>query len=100
MLDIVHHIPEETVRPLLDQLAKCLPPGARLVVKDVDAAPAWKRWFTLALDKVMDPRAPVRYWPAAELGRLLEAVGFRVYRHLMVDVLPYPHVLYVGRRRP
>jgi 2-polyprenyl-3-methyl-5-hydroxy-6-metoxy-1,4-benzoquinol methylase len=100
MLDIVHHIPEETVRPLLDQLAKCLPPGARLVVKDVDAAPAWKRWFTLALDKVMDPRAPVRYWPAAELGRLLEAVGFRVYRHLMVDVLPYPHVLYICERLP
>ena len=28
MLDIVHHIPSETVRPLLEQLAKALPTGA------------------------------------------------------------------------
>ena len=100
MLDIVHHVPEDTVRPLLEQVAKCLPAGGRLVIKDVDSAPAWKRWFTFALDKVMDPKAPVRYWPAEELGALLESVGFRVYRHLMVDVLPYPHVLYTCERLP
>jgi ABC-type sugar transport system ATPase subunit len=46
----------------------------------------------------MDPRTPVRYWGAEELQALLEDVGFEVHRHLMVDVLPYPHVLYVGRR--
>jgi 2-polyprenyl-6-hydroxyphenyl methylase/3-demethylubiquinone-9 3-methyltransferase len=100
MLDIVHHVPQDTVRPLLEQVAKCLPAGGRLVIKDVDSAPAWKRWFTFALDKVMDPKAPVRYWPAEELGALLESVGFRVYRHLMVDVLPYPHVLYTCERLP
>src|SRR5262249_14770091 len=62
MLDIVHHIGEEAVRPLLEQVGKCLPAGGRLVIKDVDRAPAWKRWFTLALDKVMDPRTAGRYW--------------------------------------
>jgi 2-polyprenyl-6-hydroxyphenyl methylase/3-demethylubiquinone-9 3-methyltransferase len=100
MLDIVHHIPPETVRPLFEQVAKCLPPGGRLLVKDVDAQPAWKRWFTHALDRLMDPRAPVRYWAADELQGLLEEVGFTVYRHLMVDVLPYPHVLYICEHRP
>jgi SAM-dependent methyltransferase len=99
MLDIVHHIPREAVRPLLEQLATILPPGRRLVIKDVDRRPAYKRWFTHALDKVMDPGTPVRYWDAAELQALLEQVGFAVYRHLMVDVLPYPHVLYVCERR-
>ena len=48
----------------------------------------------------MDPRSPVRYWAAEELTPVLEAAGFRVYRHLMVDVLPYPHILYVCERRP
>ena len=100
MLDIVHHIPEEAVRPLLEQVAKTLPEGGRLLVKDVDRQPAYKRWFTHALDRVMDPRTPVRYWGAEELQALLEDVGFEVHRHLMVDVLPYPHVLYIGRRRP
>ena len=100
MLDIVHHIPGEAVRPLLEQVAKTLPEGGRLLVKDVDRQPAYKRWFTHALDRVMDPRTPVNYWSADELQALLEDVGFEVHRHLMVDVLPYPHVLYIGQRRP
>ena len=48
----------------------------------------------------MDPRTPVRYWPADALQALLERVGFGVSRHLMVDILPYPHVLYVCTRLP
>lgn len=100
MLDIVHHVPEDAVRPLLEQLAKVLPPGGRLLIKDVDSHPAWKRLFTHALDKVMDPATPVRYWPAEDLQALAEEVGFRVHRHLMVNVLPYPHVLYICERRP
>jgi SAM-dependent methyltransferase len=99
MLDIVHHIPPQAVRPLVEHVARTLPAGGRLLVKDVDRHPAYKRWFTLALDKVMDPAAPVRYWGTAELQNLLEEVGFDVHRHLMVDVLPYPHVLYIARRR-
>ena len=76
-----------------------LPAGGRLLVKDVDRQPAYKRWFTHALDRVMDPSTPVRYWGTEELQALLEDVGFDVHRHLMVDVLPYPHVLYIARRR-
>ena len=43
----------------------------------------------------MDPRTPVRYWSAEELTAALERARFGVRRHLMVDVLPYPHVLYI-----
>ena len=100
MLDIVHHIPEETVRPLLEQVAKTLPAGGLLIIKDVDNLPTYKRWFTHVLDKVMDPRTPVRYWGGEELQALLENVGFKVRRHLMVDILPYPHILYVCERLP
>jgi cyclopropane fatty-acyl-phospholipid synthase-like methyltransferase len=100
MLDIVHHIPEEAVRPLLERVAKILPAGGRLLIKDVDRRPAYKRWFTHALDKVMDPGTPVRYWDAEALTRLLGEVGFSVHRHLMVDFLPYPHILYICERRP
>jgi 2-polyprenyl-3-methyl-5-hydroxy-6-metoxy-1,4-benzoquinol methylase len=100
MLDIVHHIPVEAVRPLLEQVAKVLPPEGMLVIKDVDRTPAYKRWFTLALDKIMDPTTPVHYWEAGELAALLSDIGFGVRRHLMVDILPYPHVLYICRREP
>ena len=96
MLDIVHHVEPGAVRPLLRQLRRCLPRGGVLVVKDVDTHPAPKRWFTWLLDRAMAPRAPVHYWSAEALTAELEASGFRVRRHLMVDLLPYPHVLYVG----
>jgi 2-polyprenyl-3-methyl-5-hydroxy-6-metoxy-1,4-benzoquinol methylase len=95
MLDIVHHMPPPAVRPLLGRLHRCLRPGGHLLVKDVDTHPAPKRWFTWLLDRVMAPATPVHYWPADVLAGVLERTGFRVRRHLMVDVLPYPHVLYV-----
>ncbi len=99
MLDIVHHIPPETVAPLLRRLWRCLPPGGTLLVKDVDTRPAPKRWFTWALDTLMAPQTPVRYWSAEELTAALEAAGFTVRRHAMLDFLPYPHVLYICTRR-
>jgi 2-polyprenyl-3-methyl-5-hydroxy-6-metoxy-1,4-benzoquinol methylase len=98
MLDIIHHIPAASVAPLIRRLADVLPPTGRLVIKDVDRRPAYKRWFTHALDKLMDRKARMSYWSAEDLQRLLVESGFRVYRHLMVDFLPYPHVIYVCER--
>ena len=100
MLDIVHHVAPAAVPPLLGQLRRCLAPGGVLLVKDVDTRPAPKRWFTWALDRLMAPRTPVRYWSADELTAALERAGFGVRRHLMVDVLPYPHILYICEARP
>ena len=99
MLDIVHHVPPASVPPLLRALRRSLPTGGRLLVKDVDTRPAYKRWFTWWLDRAMAPTTPVHYWSAEALTRALEEAGFEVHRHLMVDLLPYPHVLYVCEAR-
>jgi cyclopropane fatty-acyl-phospholipid synthase-like methyltransferase len=99
MLDIVHHVPAPSVPPLLRALRQSLPAGGRLLVKDVDTRPAPKRWFTWLLDRAMAPTTPVHYWSAEALTRALTEAGFGVYRHLMVDLLPYPHVLYVCEAR-
>jgi 2-polyprenyl-3-methyl-5-hydroxy-6-metoxy-1,4-benzoquinol methylase len=98
MLDIVHHVPEVSVEPMLRRLHARLSPGGRLLIKDVDTRPLFKRWFTWALDRLMDPGTPVRYWRSDALQAVLEQVGFEVHRHLMVDILPYPHVLYICAR--
>ena len=98
MLDIVHHIEPEAVRPLLAELHAALSPGGCLVVKDVDSRPAYKRWFTHALDLLVSPKSPPHYWSAEALQAALENVGFQVFRHAMVDLLPYPHVLYICRK--
>ena len=98
MLDIVHHVEPPAVRPLLGELHAALAPGACLLVKDVDTRPAYKRWFTHALDLLVSPGSPPHYWAAETLQAALEEAGFRVFRHSMVDFLPYPHVLYVCRK--
>jgi len=99
MLDIVHHVPPASVPPLLRALRRALTPGGRLLVKDVDTRPAPKRWFTWLLDRAMAPATPVHYWSASDLTQALDDAGFVVRRHLMVDLLPYPHVLYVCEAR-
>jgi SAM-dependent methyltransferase len=98
MLDIVHHVEPATVRPLLAEIYATLAPGGCLIVKDVDRWPAYKRWFTHALDLLVDRGSPPHYWAAEVLQGFLEEAGFRVFRHSMVDFLPYPHVLYVCRK--
>lgn len=99
LLDIVHHVPEETVPPMLAELHRALAPGAHLLVKDLDTSPAWQRLFAHGLDLAMSPTSPVRYWPTDELSALLARTGFDVKQHAMVDYLPYPHVLYVCTRQ-
>jgi 2-polyprenyl-3-methyl-5-hydroxy-6-metoxy-1,4-benzoquinol methylase len=98
MMDIVHHIPPGTVPGLLTSLYQHITPGGVLLIKDVNHFPFWKRWFTWWLDKLMDPKTPVHYWPVDDLRGLLVQTGFTVHVHQMLDILPYPHVLYICRR--
>jgi len=99
MLDIVHHISPETVRPLVRKIHALLHPGSRLIIKDVKTEPAYKRWFTFLLDKLMDPQAHLNYWKEQDMTDLLIAAGFEVFRHAMVDILPYPHILYICQKK-
>jgi 2-polyprenyl-3-methyl-5-hydroxy-6-metoxy-1,4-benzoquinol methylase len=100
MLDIIHHIDRASAGRLLDELHDALVPGGLLIVKDVTTTPSYKRWFTWLLDKGMDMRAPVDYWPKDELEARLRQSGFVVHSHAMLDVLPYPHQLYLCRKGP
>jgi 2-polyprenyl-3-methyl-5-hydroxy-6-metoxy-1,4-benzoquinol methylase len=95
ILDVIHHMPKAAVRPLLEAFHETLVPGGRLIVKEVDTRPAYKRLFTHFLDLLMDSQNPPHYWPSEGIRGLLAEVGFRVYQHAMIDYLPYPHMLYV-----
>ena len=99
ILDVIHHMPPAAVPGLIAAFHQSLAPDGILLVKEVDTRPAYKRLFTHALDLLMDPKHPPRYWAAAELRELLERSGFRVRQHALIDYLPYPHVLYVCEKR-
>ena len=94
-LDLMHHMPPDAVPRLVDELHQTLEPGGRLIIKEVDTKPAFKRIFTHALDLLMDRKHPPHYRSSVDMRGLLTAAGFRVYQHAMLDILPYPHVLYI-----
>lgn len=100
MLDLVHHLPEAEVPSFLEKTRELLNPDGLLLLKDVADRPRYKMLFTLALDRLMVGREPIRYWPPADLTRVLEDLGFSVKAHRMTDFLPYPHILYVARLTP
>jgi 2-polyprenyl-3-methyl-5-hydroxy-6-metoxy-1,4-benzoquinol methylase len=100
MLDIVHHLARPDAVRLLAEVSAKLVDRGRLLIKDVSDRPWWKMAFTLILDKAMTIRAPVDYWSPTELTDQLRKFGLTVYRHEMVDLLPYPHVLYVSIKAP
>jgi 2-polyprenyl-3-methyl-5-hydroxy-6-metoxy-1,4-benzoquinol methylase len=97
MLDVIHHLPAAMVPEFLARLRSFLAPGGILVIKEVADRPLFKMLFTLALDRLMVGMEPIRYWPPDELRGLLQKLGFEIRRHRMTDILPYPHILYVGR---
>jgi 2-polyprenyl-3-methyl-5-hydroxy-6-metoxy-1,4-benzoquinol methylase len=98
MLDIVHHIPHDSAVALIEACHRQLRPGGVLIIKDVDTRPRYKMAFTWLLDVVMTKGERPGYWSRAELLGVLRDAGFDVVSYAMVDLLPYPHQLYVGTK--
>jgi 2-polyprenyl-3-methyl-5-hydroxy-6-metoxy-1,4-benzoquinol methylase len=98
LLDIVHHMPREKVKEFLRKTTSLLRDDGILIIKDVADRPRYKMWFTLLLDRLLVGWDPIYYWPPHDLSAMLEQLGLDVVRHRMTDFLPYPHILYIGRR--
>lgn len=95
VLDLLHHLPRASARGLLTRVHDRLRPGGVLVVKEVATRPRYKMAFTWLLDVLMTRGDRPLYWAAPDLAQELRDAGFTVFHYAMVDVLPYPHVLYV-----
>lgn len=98
VLDLLHHVPEETALRLLASFHRILQDDGILIIKDITAKPWLKMAFTWLLDKLMDFRAPLRYYSKDEMTLLIEAQGFDVKVHRLIDILPYPHIMYICRK--
>ena len=98
MLDLLHHIPAGVVPKLIGQIYDTLSEKGTVAIKEVMSQPWWKMAFTWILDKAMDPRASVNYYSKEQMIEMLEAHGFDVKCHQLLDILPYPHILYICRK--
>ena len=98
-LDLLHHLPKSEVPRIIEACHRILAKDGVWLVKDVDSSPFWKVWFTWLLDKLMDYKTPVHYWPREKLKSILTEAGFDAKIHSMNDLLPYPHVFYICRKK-
>jgi ubiquinone/menaquinone biosynthesis C-methylase UbiE len=98
MLDLIHHIPKSSAMELIAEISGNLATDGRLIVKDIEPTPYYKMAFTWLLDKLMDFRASVNYWSVEEMKTMLAGAGFGVFKHSLLDYLPYPHVIYIAQK--
>ena len=100
VLDVMHHLPKDDQRRVLERLRDVLVPGGMLIVKDITTEPAFGLLFTEALDRLMVGwREPLAYRHHHEWGEMLGELGFKVRMVRVPDVLPYPHVVIAATRR-
>jgi len=100
MLDVMHHVPADAQRAVLERLYDELSPGGVLLMKDITTEPHHQLLFTEALDRLMvGMKEPLAYRHHRAWGELLTEIGFRVRIVRVPDVLPYPHVVISAMKR-
>lgn len=99
MLDLFHHLHPNVGQRILTCFYDSLRENGALIIKDVTATPWWKMCFTWILDKLMAPHTFLHYYTKTEMITLLEHQGFDVKFHHIPDILPYPHILYICRKK-
>jgi 2-polyprenyl-3-methyl-5-hydroxy-6-metoxy-1,4-benzoquinol methylase len=100
VLDVMHHLPKDDQRRVLERLRDVLVPGGMLLVKDITTEPAFGLLFTEALDRLMVGwHEPLSYRHHHEWGEMLGELGFKVRMVRVPDVLPYPHVVISATKR-
>ena len=95
MIDLLHHVDDESKQRLLTECVQRLAPGGRLVIKDVTTHPFPKLAFTWALDVIMTRGFDMWYWSEDKFDPTLRKHFNRVDTFPISDWLPYPHIIYL-----
>ena len=100
-LDLMHHLPIQEGNTIIKKVQSTwLSPHGMFVMKDVTTWPRPMLYFTFLLDLLMNPGESFYYRSADVWIDLLTQVGFAsVEKHYLWDLLPYPHILLIARKR-
>ena len=91
-IDVLHHLPRETHRRVLEGVRPLLRSGGTLIVKEIDLRPRWKYLWNFVHDLVVTRGQPLACRAAADLMGLVREAGYaRVALHAIRSPFPYPH---------
>jgi 2-polyprenyl-3-methyl-5-hydroxy-6-metoxy-1,4-benzoquinol methylase len=104
LLDVLHYLPEERQRAMLDHAIHQLAPGGMLIVRNVLREPNWRYQATRVAEFFLRisgwMRTGAQHYPSAdELRAPLEAAGLQVTIRPLHGHLPYNNYLLVAQRK-
>ena len=94
LLDVMHHIPPEHQRLVLEQALDRVEAGGRFIYKDMALRPFW-RALANRLHDLLIARQWIHYLPLAQAIAWAEAKGCTVIEQRRVDMLWYGHEVVV-----
>jgi SAM-dependent methyltransferase len=97
--DAMHHFPSAVHADVVRSVEQVLRPGGVVVVKDLDAGPAWKFHWNRIHDRLVAGPEPIHCRPPSEMAALLAEAGLVVERAHRIDHTLTPYAHYVVRAR-
>lgn len=94
IIDVLHHVPDQHKRALVNTLCDALPQGGRLIIKDMVVKPRWRAVANRIHDLVM-ARQWVEHISPEDVQAWASMRGMRVARRATINTLWYGHWLLV-----
>jgi uncharacterized protein (DUF2062 family)/2-polyprenyl-3-methyl-5-hydroxy-6-metoxy-1,4-benzoquinol methylase len=105
LLSVLRYLPHPSQDALLRRLARALQPGARMLVRELDASAGWRFRGAALFDQLASllpgkPRRRFGYRRAQDLRNALAAAGFEVHDRSTIHGAKRARVLFEAVRRP
>lgn len=103
--DVLYLLPRDVKAAILRRCHQVLAPDGVLVLKTNDKRPRWKYAVAYAQEVLMTTLGltlsehGLHFFSSEEHLALLDEVGFAAERHVLPSWTPYPHVVFVGRKK-
>lgn len=97
LIDVLHHVPKSNLEVFLKNLSAILKPGARLVLKDINAASAFV-YFNKLHDLIFAGEIGNEI-PVKKAANILRQYGFEIIEQTQRLMYVYPHYTIVAKKR-
>jgi 2-polyprenyl-3-methyl-5-hydroxy-6-metoxy-1,4-benzoquinol methylase len=97
IVDVMHHVPPDAIASVLTKTFSHVPPGGRLIYKDMASRPLWRATHN-RLHDLLVARQWIHYVDSNQVVRLAEQAGLQCIHATTINCGPYGHELRVFDR--